>query len=256
MADMQFIGLETVDGVARITLTRPKHNVFNIAMMNELSGALEALAADEGLKCVVFLAEGPSWCAGVEVADHKPELAPEMIATFNRMLAAIESMPVPTIAAVQGACLGGGMEAAIACDTIIASDKAKFGQPEIKLGFFPPYAAIRLPRLIGEAKTIEICTTGRIYRASEAQSLGFIAHVAPEADFTEFVDRFAKEIQACSPLIIRLNKQAVRKHLGLAPDQAVATVSDYFLNTLMKTEDVLEGIASFEEKRRPVWKNK
>ena len=256
MADLQFIALEKVDGVARITLARPKHNVFNIDMMNEMSTALETLATDDDLKCVVFLADGPSWCAGVEVGDHKPEMAPDMIDTFNRLLKCITTMPVPTIAAVQGACLGGGMEAAIACDTIIASDKAKFGQPEIKLGFFPPYAAIRLPALIGEAKAIEICTTGRIYRAAEAQSIGFVAHVVPETDFAEVVEKFIREIQACSPLIIRLNTRAVRKHLGLSDDQAVDGVSDYFLNTLMKTEDVLEGIASFEEKRRPVWKNK
>lgn len=253
---MQFIRLEKADGVARITLARPKHNVLDIAMMNEVSDVLEGLAADNDLKCVAFDAEGPSWCAGVEVADHKPALVADMIDTFNRMLGQIEAMAVPTIAAVHGTCLGGGMEAAIACDTIIASDKAKFGQPEIKLGFFPPYAAIRLPPLIGSAKAIEICTTGRIYGAAEAQSMGFVAHVVAETDFSEAVSRFIKEIQSCSPLIIRLNKEAVRRHLGLSPEQSVERVSDYFLNTLMKTEDVLEGIASFEEKRRPVWKNK
>ena len=256
MADMQFIKHGKTDGVARITLARPKHNVLNIAMMNELSGVLEGLAADNDLKCVVFDAEGPSWCAGVEVADHKPELVSEMIDTFNCMLERIQTMEVPTIAAVHGACLGGGMEAAIACDTIIASNQAKFGQPEIKLGFFPPYAAIRLPHLIGEAKTIEVCTTGRIYPAQEARAMGFVAHVTPEAEFAPTVEKFIKEIRVCSPLIIRLNKQAVRNHLGLPPDQAVEQVSDYFLNTLMKTEDVLEGIASFEEKRRPVWRNR
>ncbi|MBI9087432.1 MAG: enoyl-CoA hydratase/isomerase family protein [Desulfobacterales bacterium] len=256
MADMQFIRLDTADGVARITLARPKHNVLDIAMMNELSNALEALAVDDALKCVVFGAEGRSWCAGVEVADHQPAMAPDMIAAFNRMLGRIEAMEVPTVAAVQGACLGGGMEAAIACDTIIASDKAKFGQPEVKLGFFPPYAAIRLPPLIGAAKTIEICTFGKIYRASEAQAMGFVTHVVAADDFTEYVDRFIQEIHACSPLIVRLNKRAVRNHLGLTAEPAVARVSDYFLNTLMKTEDVLEGIASFEEKRQPVWKNK
>jgi cyclohexa-1,5-dienecarbonyl-CoA hydratase len=256
MADMQFIRLEKADGVARIALARPKHNVLNIEMMNELSDVLEDLAGDDDLKCVVFGADGPSWCAGVEVGDHKPELAPDMIATFNRMLGAIESMDVPTIAAVHGACLGGGMEAAIACDTVFASEKAKFGQPEIKLGFFPPYAAIRLPRLIGEAKTVEICTTGKIYSAEDARSMGFVAHVVPEAEFAESLEKFIKEIRVCSPLIIRLNKAAVRRHLGLAGPEAVEKVSDYFLNTLMKTGDVQEGIASFEEKRRPVWRNR
>jgi cyclohexa-1,5-dienecarbonyl-CoA hydratase len=179
-----------------------------------------------------------------------------MIATFNRMLELIEGQEVPTIAAVHGACLGGGMEAAIACDMIVAAKSAAFGQPEIKLGFFPPYAAIRLPQLVGPAKAIEICTTGKRYTAEDAKNLGFIAYCVEDARLAETVDGLVKEIQYASPLIIRLNKRAVKQHLGLAFPAALTGVSDLFLNTLMKTADTLEGIASFEEKRKPVWKNK
>ena len=256
MSDLKFIKMDKSAGIARMTLARPKHNVLNIAMMQELIAELEKLKADPELKCVVISGEGPSWCAGVEVADHKPDQVDAMIATFNRMLELIEGQEVPTIAAVHGGCLGGGMEAAIACDIVVAAKSAVFGQPEIKLGFFPPYAAIRLPQLVGPAKAIEICTTGKRYTAEDAKNLGFIAYCVEDGRLAETVDGLVKEIQYASPLIIRLNKRAVKQHVGLSFPAALKGVSDLFLNTLMKTADTLEGIASFEEKRKPVWKNK
>jgi cyclohexa-1,5-dienecarbonyl-CoA hydratase len=256
MSELKHLKIEKADGVARITFARPKHNVLNIEMMEELNRELEGLVADNDLKGMVLYGEGPSWCAGVEVSDHKPEMAPEMIAAFNRIFELIDKLEVPTIAAVHGACLGGGMEVAIACDIIVASKSAIFGQPEIKLGFLPPYAAIRLPHLVGPSKAIEICTTGKRYTAEEMQQMGMVAYAVEDGQFNETVDKMVKEIQACSPLIIRLNKQAVKQHLGMHFPQALQGVSDFFLNKLMKTQDVLEGIASFEEKRKPVWKNK
>ena len=256
MAELEFLKFETADGVARITLARPKHNVFNIDMMKEFIGVLQSLSADETLKCVVLLGEGASWCAGVDVGDHKPGMADQMIDAFNRSLSLIESLEVPTVAAVHGACLGGGMEYAIACDIVVTSKKAKFGQPEVKLGFLPPYAAIRLPLLVGPAKAIEVCTTGRIYSAEEARSMGFVTQVTEPEQFSEAVERLIGEFTACSPLILRLNKKAVKDHLGLDAASAVKKVSRLFLDKLMKTEDTQEGIASFYEKRKPEWKNR
>ena len=148
------------------------------------------------------------------------------------------------------------MEVAISCDIIVADKNALFGQPEIKLGFFPPYAAMRLPQLIGPAKAIEVCTTGKRYTAEEAQQMGFVGYVADDGSLADVLEKIVKEIQMCSPLIIRLNKRAVKQHMGLSFQDALAGVSDLFLNKLMKTEDTLEGICSFEEKRRPEWKNK
>jgi len=255
MAENKTIKLEKSEGVASITLDRPKHNVFNIGMMQEFCSVLEEVSQDASLKCVVIYGEGASWCAGVDVGDHRPEMAPDMIATFNRSLSLIANLEIPSIAAVHGNCLGGGMEYAIACDVVIASKKAKFGQPEVKLGFLPPYAAIRLPLLVGPAKAIEVCTSGKIYTADEAQLMGFVSQSVEDDEFTESVVRMIHEIQASSPLILRLNKQAVNQHLGMSPKDALEGVSDLFLNTLMKSEDTLEGIASFYEKRRPDWKN-
>lgn len=256
MTEPKNLKFEKADGVARITLNRPKFNMMNIEMMNELNDILEDLLTDADLKCVAIYAEGKHFCTGVEVADHKPEKVDDMIATFNRIFELTEQFEVPIVAVVQGFCLGGGMELAIACDIIVAGEGAQFGQPEIKVGFFPPYAAMRLPQLIGPAKAVEICTTGRFYKAAEARSLGMIAHVVEDDQLGDAAEKMIGEIQGNSPLIIRLNKRAVRQHLGLSFKQALEGVSDLFLNNLMKTGDTLEGIASYEEKRKPEWKNK
>jgi cyclohexa-1,5-dienecarbonyl-CoA hydratase len=257
MTDLEFIKLTKANGVARVVFAKPQqHNVFNIEMMNQFVSVLQALHRDKDLKCVVLLAEGKSWCAGLDVGDHRPENAAEMIAVFNTSLKLIGDFEVPTIAAVRGACLGGGMEYAIACDVVIAGKRAKFGQPEIKLGFLPPYAAIRLPLLVGPAKTIEICTSGKLYSADEARMMGFVSQAVEDEHFEAALEAFIAEIQANSPLIIRLNKRAVTQHSGMAFADAMESVSDLFLNTLLKTEDTLEGIDSFYAKRRPEWKNR
>jgi cyclohexa-1,5-dienecarbonyl-CoA hydratase len=256
MADPKFLKISKDEQVARITLDRPKHNVLDIPMMIELNSELEKIAADKDLKCVLITGEGRSFCAGVEVGDHKPDNVDMMVATFNRIFELINMIDIPVIAAVNGACLGGGMELAIACDIVMASEKAVFGQPEIKLGFFPPYAALRLPELVGVAKAIEIVTTGRNYSAQQAKDLGFVTQVNPEEEFAGAVENTIQQITMASPLIIRLNKRAVKRHIGTSFFQGVDLVSNYFLKTLMKTEDTLEGIASFEERRKPVWKNR
>ena len=256
MTELQFHQLAQDNGVARIVMNRPKHNVLNIEMMQELTAVLKDLNGKDDLKCVVIAAQGASWCAGVEVADHKPDLVSEMMRVFNALLKQVHAMGVPTIAAVNGACLGGGMEVAIACDMIVASRAAVFGQPEIKLGFLPPYAAVRLPHLVGPSRAVEICTTGRRYSAEAFHQMGLVAELLDPELFDEGLGKLVKEIQYCSPLIIRLNKKAVNQHLGMGLDAAMDQVTDLFLDQLMKTEDTLEGIKSFEEKRRPVWKNR
>lgn len=256
MAAEKTVRLEIADQVARITFDRPKHNVFNIDMIEAFNAILSEVAAEKELKCAVIFGAGPSWCAGVDVGDHKPELVDRMIATFNRSFEIIDTIEIPLIAAVHGACVGGGMEYAIACDVVIASEKAVFGQPEVRLGFLPPYAAIRLPELIGPAKAIEVCTSGRVYPAAEARAVGFVSTVAAADAFAETVEKRIGELQASSPLILRLNKRAVKQHHGMPFGQALSSVGDLFLNKLMKTEDTAEGIASFYEKRKPQWKNR
>jgi cyclohexa-1,5-dienecarbonyl-CoA hydratase len=254
--ELTYHQLTKENSIARITLNRPKHNVLNMDMMQELTALLAELNGDADLKCVVIVARGTNWCAGVEVLDHKPELAPDMIRIFDALLRQIHALAVPSIAAVNGACLGGGLEIAIACDMVVAAKSAVFGQPEIKLGFLPPYAAVRLPRLVGPSRAIEICTTGRRYSAEAMQQMGIVCDVFDDDALEQGLTKLIKEIQHASPLILRLNKKAVNQHVAMTLDDAMDSVNDMFLNQLMKTEDTLEGIKSFEEKRRPEWKNR
>ena len=254
--ELRYHQLTNEKGIARITLNRPKHNVLNMDMMQELTSVLADLNGDAEAKCVVIAAQGTSWCAGVEVLDHKPELAPNMIRIFDALLRQIHALAMPSIAAVGGACLGGGLEVAIACDMVVAARSAVFGQPEIKLGFLPPYAAVRLPHLVGPSRAIEICTTGRRYSAEAMQQMGVVCDVFSDESLEEGLTKLTKEIQHASPLILRLNKKAVKQHVAMELHDAMDSVNDMFLNQLMKTEDTLEGIRSFEEKRRPEWKNR
>lgn len=256
MAEEKTVRLEIADQVARITFDRPKHNVFNIDMIEAFNATLSELAENKEIKCVAIFGAGPSWCAGVDVGDHKPELVDRMIATFNRSFEIIDAIEAPLIAAVHGTCVGGGMEYAIACDLVIASSGAVFGQPEVRLGFLPPYAAIRLPELIGPAKAIEVCTSGRFYSADEARTMGFVSQVTEADAFEKTVEKRIAELTVSSPLILRLNKRAVKQHYGMPLAQALPSVGDLFLNKLMKTGDTAEGIASFYEKRKPQWKNR
>jgi cyclohexa-1,5-dienecarbonyl-CoA hydratase len=255
MAKFAHIRFDQTDGIARLTLARPKHNVLSVEMMNEINTVLDALIADDEVKCLVIDAEGRSFCAGVDVGEHAPELAELTISTFGGIFERLDQLDIPVIAAVQGACLGGGMELAIACDIVCAGEAAVFGQPEVRLAFIPPYAAVRLPELVGPAKAIEICTTGRSYSAREACEMGFVGHVYADDALTQEVESFVSAIAASSPLIIRMNKRAVRNVLGKPFAEALAATNDYYLTTLLQTEDMLEGLASFEERRQPVWKN-
>jgi cyclohexa-1,5-dienecarbonyl-CoA hydratase len=256
MAEEKTVRLEIADQVARITFDRPRHNVFNIDMIEAFNAILSELVEDKEIKCVAIFGAGPSWCAGVDVGDHKPDMVDRMITTFNRSFEIIDTIEVPLIAAVHGACVGGGMEYAIACDVVIASEKAVFGQPEVRLGFLPPYAAIRLPELIGPAKAIEVCTSGRVYPAAEARAMGFVSTVTAADAFEKTVEKRIGELKVSSPLILRLNKRAVKQHYRMPLAQALPSVGDLFLNKLMKTGDTAEGIASFYEKRKPQWKNR
>ena len=256
MTEYKNLKIDKSKDVIKIFLDRPKNNVLNIEMIKEFNLVLEKIHLDKDLKCVVISGKGKKFCAGVEVSDHKPKMVREMIPVFNRIFELINVVEIPVIAAVNGICLGGGMELAIACDIVIASEKAKFGQPEVKLGFFPPYAAFRLPELVGQAKAIEICTTGKIYTSKQSKCMGFVSETASIDDFDNAVEKTIKEICMSSPLILKMNKIAVKKHMGMKFFKAINLLGGYFLNTLMETQDTLIGIKSFEEKTIPQWKNK
>jgi cyclohexa-1,5-dienecarbonyl-CoA hydratase len=255
--NMTYQHIETTfqDGLATLTLNRPPVNVLNIAMMGEINSALEGFHGLKDLKLLLFNAKGKCFSAGVDVGEHMGDLAPKMIETFHRIFRLMAKVPVPTAASVFSSCLGGGCEIAAFCDLVIASEGAKFGQPEIQVGVFPPIAALILPRTIGRKAAMEFILSGKIISATEAKEIGMINTVVPDNDLESETSQFIKPYLKVSAEVLRLAKKAALVGLSDDPEPPLARIEDVYLNQLMKTADANEGLNAFLEKRKPVWKN-
>ncbi|HEX8731612.1 MAG TPA: enoyl-CoA hydratase-related protein [Ktedonobacterales bacterium] len=251
----EFLHLAVAEGVATITLDRPPLNVLTIAMNRELEDALERVAQDQRLKAIVLRAEGKVFCAGVDVADHTPERVDEMIRGFGRLFTRLRMAPAPTIAVVHGAALGGGTELAIGCDLVLAGSSARFGQPEIKLGVFPPIAATYFPRLIGYQQAARLILTGEPISAEEALRWGLVTAVVPDAELTARLDNLLGQLCGLSAAALRLAKRALLMGATGEGAGAQGAIERLYLTDLMATADAREGIQSFMEKRQPVWRN-
>jgi len=243
------------DQALKITLATPPGNVLDGRMMGEIVACLESSKSKPELKMVVFQGEGKHFCFGAGVEEHQKEQAPLMIKSFHVMFKTILSMGTPTAAIVKGQCLGGGMELASFCNFIFAEPGAKFGQPEIVLGVFPPVAAAILPGIIGQSRADDIILTGRSIDSETAASWGLVHTVAPNCE--EAFDQFlAKWILPKSAESLRFANRASRmpwvENLGEALDR----MESFYVNDLMNTHDANEGIESFIAKRGPEWKNR
>jgi cyclohexa-1,5-dienecarbonyl-CoA hydratase len=249
---------EVEDGVARVTLNKPPLNVLDIAMMKEISAALEGLGDDPAVKVLVFDAVQGSkaFSAGVDVSEHTADSVEEMITVFHRIFRLLDGLEVPTLAVVDRAALGGGCELVLFCDMVIASEKASFGQPEIQVGVFPPIAAVALPDIIGPKKTMEMVLIGDRIRADEAQRLGLVNKVVSPEELRAAADEFADKLAKLSAAVLRLTKRAVRVGSAGGFADGLAAVEELYLGPLMATEDASEGLAAFMEKRSPVWKDR
>jgi cyclohexa-1,5-dienecarbonyl-CoA hydratase len=249
------VRLETANDVATITLARPPLNVLTIAMIGELEAALDAASQETHLKALVLRAEGKAFCAGVDVADHIPERVDAMIRGFGRLFTHLRAFPAPTIALVHGAALGGGTELALGCDLTLAGASARFGQPEIKLGVFPPIAAALFPQLIGYQQAARLALTGETVSAEEAARLGLITFAVPDAELSTRLDQLLDQFCGLSAVALRLAKRALLIGADLGAARALAPIEDLYLTELMSTKDAGEGIQSFIEKRPPVWRD-
>ena len=254
--ELRNIVLEREDGVAKITLNHPPVNIMDIPTMREINVALESLQDDDEIKAVLFGATGKAFCAGVDVKDHTADKVGEMVEVFHRIFRLMWSLDVPTVAAVNGAALGGGCELVTFCDMVIASERATFGQPEIQVGVYPPVAAVTFPRLMPYMKAMELLLTGGVIDAREAERLGIVNKVVPVESFEAEVASFVGKLTSLSSVVLRLTKRATLQGLTLGFEEALALSEDLYLNQLMKTEDSTEGLQAFMEKRKPVWKGK
>jgi len=249
----QHIQMEVKDSMGIITLNREPLNVLNIAMMKEINLALDALKTAQ-IKLLLFKAAGKAFSAGVDVGEHLGDQVEEMIEVFHGIFRRMDALPAVSIASVQGAALGGGCELALYCDLVIASEKAKFGQPEIQVGVFPPIAALIFPRITGRKKALELVLSGDLINAQEALSLGMVNKVVPAEALEEELGKFCGKFLGLSGLVLALTKKAFNAGLMDPSAQGLKEVEKIYLQELMKTKDAEEGLKAFLEKRKPVWK--
>jgi cyclohexa-1,5-dienecarbonyl-CoA hydratase len=247
---------EKRDDVDYITLDSPPLNILTRALMEEIADELERAAADASVKAVAFLSHGKAFSGGADVGEHRPEEAGAMIASFTRLFHTMDALELPIVAAVNGAALGGGFELAMMADIILATENARFGQPEILLGFFPPVAIVRLVELAGTARAVEMTATGRTYGAEEMKDYGVVSRIVPSGQLEEELESVLGEFRRASPLVLRMNVRTLKRLRGQSFEEALSEAGRVFVEELMATEEPVEGIASFYEKRPPEWKNR
>jgi cyclohexa-1,5-dienecarbonyl-CoA hydratase len=251
------VRVERSGRVATVTVDLPPLNILDLKTLAQLGAAFGELAGDSDIALVVVRGGGErAFSAGVSVQDHTLDKVERMLAEFHTALNRLRDLDAVTVAAVRGHCLGGGMELALACDVVIATEDARFGQPEIDLGCYPPYAAALYPSMLGPGKTLDLLLTGRIFGCEEAERLGIVTRRAPKGGLAEAVADFTKQIEAKSAAVVRLLKRAVRA--GRDRDFAVALpeAERIYIQELCQTEDMAEGLGAFLEKRPPIWKHR
>jgi cyclohexa-1,5-dienecarbonyl-CoA hydratase len=254
----QSIKFSIADRVARITFARPPLNVFDIAMMREINAALNECLPHRDLAAIVFDAapDTRAFSAGVAVEEHVPATVFQMLDAFHSIFRTLLQAAKPTIAVVAGPALGGGCELVAACDIVIASEQARFGQPEIKLGVFPPIAAILLPRIIGERKARELILTGDLIEADEALQLGLVNYVVPMNEIETKTEAVLAKLRELSASALGMARQALDLGGQIGFESALTNVENLYLHELMRTDDAEEGVGAFMEKRKPEWRNK
>ncbi|TET33551.1 MAG: enoyl-CoA hydratase/isomerase family protein [Planctomycetota bacterium] len=258
MADYEFHKVEIADGVATVTWNRPPVNFFNMALMKELTGILDGLAKDDSVRVIALTGEGKFFSAGVDVGEHMGDMATEMIKVFHGLFHKMNEVPQPLIALVNGQALGGGAEVVLGCDMAFAHEKSKWGQPEIKVGVYPPIALVLLPRKVGRMKAMELVLAGDVIPAQEAKDLGLYNEVVPLDSFADAAKAFVGKFASLSAPVLKITKRALLQGLTGIEDfkLALRPIEELYLNELMKTEDANEGLKAFLEKRDPVWKHK
>lgn len=252
--------LDKLDRVAIITINRPeKRNALNIQTRAEGAAILEELRDDDSVGVVVFTGAGDkAFIAGADIAEFagRTSITQRDVMMGRSLFTAVDSFPKPVIAMINGYCLGGGCELALACDIRIASETASFGQPEINLGIIPGGGGTqRLTRLVGEGKAMEMILTGEIIDAKTAYTIGLVNHVVPADHLRTKTIEIATRIADKSPIALQLAKEAVKLASRSNLDEGLRREVDLFA-LCFSTEDKDEGVGAFLEKRKPVFKGK
>lgn len=253
----QFVKTEIRENVGILTISNPqKLNALSRAVVNDLSQALDDFENDEKIRVIVITGEGDrSFIAGADIAEFEnyptPVEARTLVRKTQLTIHKIEQSSKPVIAAINGYCLGGGLELALSCDIRYASEKAKLGQPEINLGIIPGAGGTqRLPRLIGKGKAKEMIFSGKPISAQEALGVQLVQKVFPHGELLTETINFANELAKKPPLALAAAKELIDKGYDIDMDAALVMEIDKF-SILFSTEDKVEGVKSFLEKRDP-----
>ena len=246
-------------GIARIIIDNPPVNALNQAVLEDLLVATAKIAADPSVRVAIISGAGrKAFVAGADIAQMSKfgtQQAAEFAALGHRAFAAIEALPCPVIAQVQGYCLGGGCELSLACDLVYAGERARFGQPEVNLGLIPGFGGTqRLGRRIGPMRAAELIYSGRMIKADEAKRIGLCLEVFAQDELTEQVDAVAQQIASRGPIAVRTAKRV--QALGLEAPLATANAFEQqAFAVLFDAADTKEGMTAFLEKRDPNFQN-
>ncbi len=255
----QFIRWDASSTVAHLTMARPKHNVFNIEMLKEMTRAIESLNIRDDVR-LILLDSAPEcegyFSAGVEAAGYKADTVFQMMDAFHSVLLAMAQIAKPVLAVVDGVASGAGCELAAFCDLVVASENTRFLQPEIKLGVFPPMGAVVYPRVIGPKRAMELLLTGEPINAQQALMMGLVNRVVPKAALKDTVDNLVKRLADQSGPVLSLMKRVIFEGTWAPFEEALKRSQDIYLNQLFELQDSQEGLRALVEKRKPVWKNK
>jgi cyclohexa-1,5-dienecarbonyl-CoA hydratase len=238
--------------VVHLVINAPPVNVLDARVLGELTTEIGACATDDGLAAVLLRGDGRCFSAGASVEEHTREKAPAMLGGLLEASAAMAELPMPVVALVHGPCLGGAMELVSCCDFVVADPSAKLGVPEISLAFFPPFACARMPSLSGLQNTAYAVLTGESIEAERALAMGLVQKILPQDEWNQVAELFNR----LSVPVLRLAKEALMQAVGGSPRAALEEMKSVFLERLYEIEDVGEGIASFEERRKPEWKHR
>ncbi|NIN10333.1 MAG: enoyl-CoA hydratase [Gemmatimonadales bacterium] len=251
----EFVKVRYEASIATLTLNRPPLNVMNLEMIEQINAALLGLRDHPELKLLVVRGSGPAFSVGVDIAELTREKVARVMQVFHRIFETIRLLDVVAVAAVDGLALGGGFELALGCNLVVASESARFGVPEVRLGLFPPLACVVLPRAAPRRKAMEWILTGGQIPAQELREYGLVNRVFPDDEFEAGLKSFLDELTSKSGPVLSLAKRAQMESYYVAYEEALYKAENLFLRELMPLSDAREGIDAFLEKREPAWRD-